>query len=67
MILNAVRQGLLQLRFRVLTDKELEDYSNVWHKRLEDLPERVIDEDGETIDLAEPRNIDVAYERTIKP
>ena len=39
------------------------DIDNIWRTTLEEFPRSVVDETGDVIDLSDPTNIDVAYER----
>jgi hypothetical protein len=63
LLLGALKTGVVQMRFRVRTELLLEQFDNVWRATLEDFPRQVANENGEIVDLSNPENIDVAYER----
>ena len=65
LLLSAMRAGLMQRRFRVRTDAILEGFENIWRSRLEEFPKAVIDENGNDMNLTDPANIDVGYERVL--
>lgn len=63
LLLNGLKSGLLEMRFRIRTDNVIENFDNIWRTTLEEFPRSVVDETGDVIDLSDPTNIDVAYER----
>jgi hypothetical protein len=63
-ILNlAVARKDFEPRFRVNTDALLPDFANIWRSSLAEFPIIVTDENGETLDLTSPANIEVAFQR----
>jgi hypothetical protein len=63
-ILNvSVSKGDFEPRFRVNTDSLLADFANTWRKTLTEFPHKVTDEQGNSIDLTLPSNIEVAFQR----
>ena len=63
-ILNlAVAKGDFEPRFRVNSDSLLVDFANTWRKSLGEFPRTVTDEEGNTLDLTLPSNIEVAFQR----
>jgi hypothetical protein len=59
----AVSRGDFRPQFRVNTDRILVDHTNNWQPSLSEFPKTVTDEDGTAIDLTDPKNIEVAFER----
>jgi hypothetical protein len=66
LLINSVRNGLLQMRFRIRSEHLLSDFDNGWSNQLDDLPKEVTDENGTVIDASDPENVEVAYERVEK-
>lgn len=66
LLMNALREGILEMRFRVRSDGPLTDFDNSWKTSLDQLPPAATNEQGDTVDLADPANIDVAYERVTR-
>jgi hypothetical protein len=63
-ILNlAVAKRDFEPRFRVNSEALLMDFANTWRRTLAELPPTVTDENGETLDLTLPSNIEVAFQR----
>jgi hypothetical protein len=63
-ILNvAVEKGDFEPRFRVNSDNLLVDFANTWRKSLAEFPRSVTDENGNSLDLTLPSNIEVAFQR----
>jgi hypothetical protein len=60
---RAVHRGLLETLFRVRTDDVLLDFKNEWKNTLSDFPSEVKDEKGHLIDLADSKNIEIAFRR----
>jgi hypothetical protein len=49
--------------FRVNTDALLNEVQNIWRKNVAELPQQVTDEHGTSLDLTNPANIEVAFQR----
>jgi hypothetical protein len=63
-ILNrAMDRGVVDILFRVKTDDALVDFENEWRTNLSEFPSSVEDEHGQRINLAEHKNIEVAFKR----
>ncbi len=60
---QAVAGKTLQPRFKIRTEQLLTDYSNEWRPSLLELPSTVVDENGVQVDVLNPSNIEVVYER----
>lgn len=60
---KALDRGVVETLFRVKTDDVLQDFDNAWRSGLSDFPPEVTDEHGQSIDLGENKNIEVAFKR----
>ena len=60
---RAMDRGVVDILFRVKTDDALVDFSNEWRDNLSAFPREVTDEHGHSINLAEHKNIEVAFKR----
>jgi hypothetical protein len=60
---RAMDRGVVDILFRVNTDDALVDFSNEWRSNLSEFPREVTDEHGHSINLAEHKNIEVAFKR----
>jgi hypothetical protein len=60
---RAMDRGVVDILFRVRTDDALVDFINDWRSNLSEFPTEVRDEHGHRINLAERKNIEVAFKR----
>lgn len=60
---RAMDRGVVDILFRVKTDDALVDFKNDWRSNLSEFPREVTDEHGHSINLAEHKNIEVAFKR----
>jgi hypothetical protein len=60
---RAMERGVVDILFRVKTNEVLMDFDNDWRKNLSEFPAEVTDEHGQSINLSEHKNIEVAFRR----
>lgn len=61
---EARKLSLVARQFRVRSDLRFEDFQNSWQSSLSKLPRTVTDENGRSIDLQQPENIEVGFIRS---
>jgi len=60
---RAMERGVVEILFKVKTDDQLAGFENKWRTNLSDFPHTVSDENDNSIDLADHKNIEVAFRR----
>lgn len=60
---RAMDRGVVDILFRVKTDDALVNFKNEWKTNLSEFPTLVKDEHGKSINLADHKNIEVAFKR----